>query len=56
VTVIQVGLARYPPPARYVGRITKRTNRVGGKIYEEEILPIDSLSEYFEYFEILEKG
>jgi len=38
----------------YVGRITKRTNHVGGKSYNEEGLPVDSLSEYFEHFDILE--
>jgi uncharacterized protein YecE (DUF72 family) len=41
-------------PALYAGRITKRTNRVGGKSYTEEVLPIDSLIEYFQHFDILE--
>lgn len=41
-------------PARYAGRTTKRTNHVGGKSYIEEILPVDSIEEYFERFDILE--
>ena len=41
-------------PDNYAGRITKRTNTVGGKSYVEEVLPVDSLTEYFEHFDILE--
>jgi uncharacterized protein YecE (DUF72 family) len=41
-------------PDLYTGRITKRTNQVGGKSYVEEVLPVDSLTEYFQHFDILE--
>jgi uncharacterized protein YecE (DUF72 family) len=41
-------------PDKYAGRITKRTNNVGGKSYVEEVLPVDSLTEYFQHFDILE--
>lgn len=41
-------------PEKYVGRITKRSNNVGGKRYTEEILPVDSVTEYFQHFDILE--
>ena len=39
---------------RYVGRINRRTNVVGGKKFIEEVLPIDSVEEYFEHFRVLE--
>jgi hypothetical protein len=39
---------------RYEQRISRRTHRVGGERYVEEILPIDSLAEYFEHFPVLE--
>jgi uncharacterized protein YecE (DUF72 family) len=39
---------------RYVGRITHRTNIVGGKKFVEEVLPVDSVEEYFEHFLVLE--
>jgi len=39
---------------RYEGRTTRRTNRVGGKAFVEEILPVESVEEYFEHFSILE--
>ena len=38
----------------YEGRITKRTNRVGGKSFIEEVLPVDSVKEYFTHFDVLE--
>lgn len=38
----------------YRGRITARTNRVGKNSFREEVLPIDSLREYFHHFSILE--
>jgi uncharacterized protein YecE (DUF72 family) len=41
-------------PELYQGRITRRSHRVGGKEYSEEILPVDSVREYFEHFSILE--
>ncbi len=39
---------------RHTGRITRRTNVVGGKKFIEEVLPVDSVEEYFQYFRVLE--
>ena len=39
---------------RYEGRITKRTKVMAGKSFVEEVLPVDSVAEYFEHFPILE--
>ena len=39
---------------RYHGRISRRTNTVGGKSFTEDVLPVDSVEEYFEHFPILE--
>jgi uncharacterized protein YecE (DUF72 family) len=39
---------------RYEGRIKSRTNKVGGNIFTEEVLPVDSVEEYFEHFPVLE--
>ena len=39
---------------RYSGRITRRTNVVGGKKFIEEVLPVDSVEEYFDHFRVLE--
>lgn len=39
---------------RYAGRINRRTNVIGGKKFIEEVLPIDSVEEYFEHFRALE--
>jgi uncharacterized protein YecE (DUF72 family) len=39
---------------RYQGRITKRTKIVGEHTFTEEILPVDSVAEYFEHFPVLE--
>lgn len=39
---------------RYVGRITTRTHKVGGKAYREQVLPVDSVREYFDCFQVLE--
>ena len=36
------------------GRITKRTKIIGGKSFTEEVLPVDSVEEYFEHFPVLE--
>lgn len=40
--------------ARYEGRITKRTKVIAGKNFIEEVLPLDSVEEYFEHFSVLE--
>jgi uncharacterized protein YecE (DUF72 family) len=39
---------------KYQGRITHRSHTVGGKIYRDEVLPVDSVREYFEHFSVLE--
>lgn len=39
---------------RYQGRITKRTKIIGGRTFAEEVLPVDSVEEYFEHFPVLE--
>ena len=39
---------------KYRGRITRRSHRVGGKVFREEVLPVDSVREYFEHFSVLE--
>jgi len=39
---------------RYEGHITRRTNTVGGKSFVEEVLPVESVQEYFDHFSILE--
>jgi uncharacterized protein YecE (DUF72 family) len=41
-------------PKRYEGRISTRVNRVGGRSFKEQILPVDSVEEYFEHFRVLE--
>jgi uncharacterized protein YecE (DUF72 family) len=38
----------------YTDRIKKRTSKVGGQSYGEEVLPVDSVQEYFEHFDTLE--
>jgi uncharacterized protein YecE (DUF72 family) len=39
---------------KYEGRIKSRTNKVGGNTFTEEVLPVDSVQEYFEHFPVLE--
>lgn len=39
---------------RYEGRISRRTNTVGGKSFVEEVLPVESVEDYFEHFRVLE--
>ena len=39
---------------RYEGRITRRTKIVSGKAFVEEVLPVDSVEEYFKHFAVLE--
>jgi len=38
----------------YQGRITKRAKIIAGKSFTEEVLPVDSVEEYFEHFSVLE--
>lgn len=39
---------------RYAGRITSRNHTVGGKSFTEKVLPVESVSEYFHHFSVLE--
>lgn len=39
---------------RYRKRITSRPKKVGGKSLKEEVLPVESVEEYFQHFSILE--
>ncbi len=41
-------------PERYRGRITRRIRRLGGRRFVEAVLPVESVLEYFEHFEVLE--
>ncbi len=41
-------------PDRYSGRLSTRSHKVGGKSYREQVLPVDSVAEYFEHFSVLE--
>jgi len=41
-------------PDLYKNRITKRTKIIAGKSFIEEVLPVDSVEEYFEHFSVLE--
>jgi len=39
---------------RYEKGITRRSHKVGDKSFNEETLPLESVSEYFEHFPLLE--
>ncbi len=39
---------------RYQGRITRRIHRVGKTSFEEKVLPVESVKEYFQHFSVLE--
>lgn len=41
-------------PGRFDARITRRKHTVGGRTFEEQVLPIDSVTEYFRHFRVLE--
>jgi len=41
-------------PERFGGKISKRSKAVGGRTVTEELLPVESVQEYFEHFSILE--
>jgi uncharacterized protein YecE (DUF72 family) len=40
--------------ARYSDRISRRTHTVGGKTFGEDVLPVESVAEYFDHFRVLE--
>jgi len=39
---------------RYAGNINRRSKKIGGKTFVEEVLPVESVEEYFRHFRILE--
>jgi uncharacterized protein YecE (DUF72 family) len=39
---------------RYTNGITRRTKSVGGRAFVEEVLPVESVEEYFQHFRVLE--
>ena len=39
---------------RYAGRISSRPKTVGGKSLKEEVLPVESVEDYFQHFSVLE--
>jgi uncharacterized protein YecE (DUF72 family) len=39
---------------RWAARVTRRTHEVGGRPFVEEVLPVESVEEYFEHFGALE--
>ncbi len=41
-------------PGRYQGRITQRSKVLAGRTFVEQVLPVDSVEEYFEHFSVLE--
>jgi uncharacterized protein YecE (DUF72 family) len=41
-------------PERFGGKISKRAKTVGGQTVTEELLPVESVQEYFQHFSILE--
>jgi len=41
-------------PGRYENRITHRTHKVGKQSFAEDVLPVESVEEYFKHFDVLE--
>jgi uncharacterized protein YecE (DUF72 family) len=41
-------------PERFAGKISKRSKTVGGQTVTEELLPVESVQEYFQHFTVLE--
>ncbi|MGE5841214.1 MAG: DUF72 domain-containing protein, partial [Deltaproteobacteria bacterium] len=41
-------------PERFGAKISKRAKTVGGKTVTEELLPVESVEEYFQHFSVLE--
>jgi len=39
---------------RWAGRITRREKKLGSRSYTEDVLPVESVREYFEHFPVLE--
>jgi len=41
-------------PERFGGKISKRSKTIGGRTVMEELLPVESVQEYFQHFPVLE--
>lgn len=41
---------------RYAGQVTRRTKSVGCKTFMEEVLPVESVDEYFRHFRCLKRS
>lgn len=39
---------------RYADQVSRRSKKVGGKSFAEEVLPVESVEEYFQHFRVLE--
>ena len=39
---------------RFGGKISVRSRTLGGKVFKEEVVPVESVQEYFEHFSVLE--
>ncbi|MFB6273025.1 MAG: DUF72 domain-containing protein [Salinibacter sp.] len=42
------------PPDRYADRVSTRSRKMGGQTFTERRVPIESVRDYFEHFEVLE--
>jgi len=42
------------PPERYADRVSTRSRKMGGQSFTERRVPIESVRDYFEHFEVLE--
>ena len=42
------------PPERYADRVSTRSRKMGGQTFTERRVPIESVRDYFEHFEVLE--
>jgi uncharacterized protein YecE (DUF72 family) len=47
-------LGQIYPSAKYSGRITQRSKKLRSRVFEERVLPVESLTDYFEHFPVLE--
>lgn len=41
-------------PERYGERITRRSKKIGKKTFQEDVLPVESVEEYFRHYSVLE--
>lgn len=41
-------------PEKYGGRIVRRSKKLGNRVFSEEVLPVESVAEYFLHFPVLE--